>query len=1354
MKFARILLFLSCLALSHIALAITYEPPGVYRWHTQPNGTTTFLASSWGRYTLTEYETDDGYTIIQSPSDGYWYYAVLDSEGEYEPSNAKVGIDNPPVAPHLRRSPQRIAILRDDLGAVRLRQLSFAEKWRYMITEDIHTTLKIAVLLMDFPDRQGRKFDIGNQNIPIITREYLSNMLVSQEDYNWDSDIIATPDGYESCGSVRDFYKSLSNNQLDIEPAGPNELPAHAAEGENPAVPARTLLINPDDWRGNPIWLEMDTNFSNAEGDGYGVNNPLMYQEALELCEEKNWLPDTDPENPVYPGFDIILFVYAGYFAGWMCGEELDYPGLVGFVIGEDIGAGIMAAAVCEFWHGTKDYGQNFLQVGPIADEVLDQIAEDLYPFHSDSYGWYPRSANIDNPDEWGGGIVGEFDNGGRAGGDFSWFYNPNNQITSKHNKRRVGNNPGYWNPRDRIKMEWFGTHEELDEDIGPVTKTLTYSASQPTFISYKYIDSYDGETPIYGQFFLECRKVLTIADSIAGSPYVDFNSKGVGWYGYDYDPSQYNVWGYRITPNKNNLLIWHAEDELPQIHVQFGDGHAICTNETYSYGPDIPNDRDLRDGDESLNGNDYFPSRDWSTITEEYEGDPVIEFGPGTYQNRANPAIDYSSVDLIAAAENDEYRIKQTGFCVKDIEVSEDAPYPISFDVHTNYWGGDVTENLDLSGDHVHLGQNCTIKDGFTIEFTPPNVHADAEIFIDSDIYIEDGGALTLVAPLSDQNSNELAITSTPNNFFTIYIHEGGMLNLVCSEGELETYHFRWNAARVHVMDGGEVDWGENQHISFIGNGDDGPGLCAESADLDIQNCSFSGYDIAIELDECTGSITDVDVDDCSIGIKGSDLGSSFTMDNVCVTDFVGYGFELIGSSPTLTNCTASDCPTQGTDLPVGLYCYDSYPILEDCEFDGNYRGLEAYGLTTVVKAGGTSFSYNEYAGFYTYDALAYLYYSTYNPDLGHNLAVENEAEGGVYIGGAGYVDMGYGSEYPGNNSVYGNSPCEVANQTTIEIPAEYNWWNDVNGPSSVYGPVDYTPWLVADPNSIIEKAGDARRIADFDDGEDNPFRTADSLFSRGEFGRAFDLYRDRIGENPSDARVFNAIRRLRQCGREAERLDDWRAALSGLQDHRDVRAGVRPLLSGLAAADMADQGDCEEASAVLARVIRGLDREDAAAPTLLFQQGMILAYELRQYETAAEVFSRFMELYRNHPMHGAARKEFNACVEAGENIDSPRDPSKGVPDDLPEAFDLASAYPNPFNDFTTIRYAVPEQGPVKIALYNVLGRQVKEIVNKSRRPGFYDVRISGSDLNSGIYFCKMNSGRFEKTVRLIYLK
>lgn len=89
-----------------------------------------------------------------------------------------------------------------------------------------------------------------------------------------------------------------------------------------------------------------------------------------------------------------------------------------------------------------------------------------------------------------------------------------------------------------------------------------------------------------------------------------------------------------------------------------------------------------------------------------------------------------------------------------------------------------------------------------------------------------------------------------------------------------------------------------------------------------------------------------------------------------------------------------------------------------------------------------------------------------------------------------------------------------------------------------------------------------------------------------------------------------------------------------------------------------------------------------------------------------------------------------------------------------LPLTYELSQNYPNPFNPVTVIKYQIPNDGPVKIAVYDVLGKEVKLLVNGFRTAGVYEARLDAGDLASGVYFYRMDAGRFSDIKKMIVIK
>jgi photosystem II stability/assembly factor-like uncharacterized protein len=88
------------------------------------------------------------------------------------------------------------------------------------------------------------------------------------------------------------------------------------------------------------------------------------------------------------------------------------------------------------------------------------------------------------------------------------------------------------------------------------------------------------------------------------------------------------------------------------------------------------------------------------------------------------------------------------------------------------------------------------------------------------------------------------------------------------------------------------------------------------------------------------------------------------------------------------------------------------------------------------------------------------------------------------------------------------------------------------------------------------------------------------------------------------------------------------------------------------------------------------------------------------------------------------------------------------------PSNFELEQNYPNPFNPSTTIKYSIPKFGLVTIKIYDILGREVKTLVNEEKNAGNYKFEFNASKLASGVYLYRMQAGSFVQAKKLILMK
>ena len=89
-----------------------------------------------------------------------------------------------------------------------------------------------------------------------------------------------------------------------------------------------------------------------------------------------------------------------------------------------------------------------------------------------------------------------------------------------------------------------------------------------------------------------------------------------------------------------------------------------------------------------------------------------------------------------------------------------------------------------------------------------------------------------------------------------------------------------------------------------------------------------------------------------------------------------------------------------------------------------------------------------------------------------------------------------------------------------------------------------------------------------------------------------------------------------------------------------------------------------------------------------------------------------------------------------------------------VPTKYSLSQNYPNPFNPVTRINFDISKQGLVMLKVYDILGREVKTLVNEIKSSGKYSVDFNGMELSSGVYFYRLESNGFTDIKRMLMIK
>jgi len=155
------------------------------------------------------------------------------------------------------------------------------------------------------------------------------------------------------------------------------------------------------------------------------------------------------------------------------------------------------------------------------------------------------------------------------------------------------------------------------------------------------------------------------------------------------------------------------------------------------------------------------------------------------------------------------------------------------------------------------------------------------------------------------------------------------------------------------------------------------------------------------------------------------------------------------------------------------------------------------------------------------------------------------------------------------------------------------------------------------------------------------------------------------------------------------------------------------------------------------------------------LIDNGTPLGTQLSYSYTDQEAYSNMLYYYwlESIALDGASEFYGPLSVTIG---DPSQDP---LPPVIPIATKLMTAFPNPFNPNTNIRYSLKEAGKVNIDIYNVKGQLVRSFIAEHANPGYYQVSWDGKDNSgnpaaSGIYMYRMTSGKYSDAKKMILAK
>lgn len=429
--------------------------------------------------------------------------------------------------------------------------------------------------------------------------------------------------------------------------------------------------------------------------------------------------------------------------------------------------------------------------------------------------------------------------------------------------------------------------------------------------------------------------------------------------------------------------------------------------------------------------------------------------------------------------------------------------------------------------------------------------------------------------------------------------------------------------------------------------------------------------------------------------GIHTNNAGY-FTGDNITATYNYYEGLKLYNttSQPTITNSNFS------LQTKMGVYVYGSSG---EFRLDNDFVNNGSSGLQIAYSS---------------------TIYGGANNEPADILSEENNIGINVYESSYAKIGDDYNS-FGGSNNIYGNTSYDAKVNTDATLIAEHTFWgesppntNDFSACSTCT--FDYEPYLsdYAIPSSV------------------KPVETDAPVVMAGKTTGIIDT--------SSSALFVKSIRDLT--------LDNLKQALEetrARRNHEDlaIRAAAQRLYVQL----LLNSGQTGEGVNYGEELLNGGNLE--LTDQQFIRKLLFYAYLLEQEkdQKAEDMLDKLYQMGDVDAENGLLATVYEDVT--GKMPSAGKVQALGQEEELPTTFTLGN-YPNPFNPSTNIQYGLPQKTHVMLEVYDLIGRKVAQLVNKSQGAGQYTVRFEADDLPSGLYIYRLQTPEKTLTEKMFLIK
>ena len=531
----------------------------------------------------------------------------------------------------------------------------------------------------------------------------------------------------------------------------------------------------------------------------------------------------------------------------------------------------------------------------------------------------------------------------------------------------------------------------------------------------------------------------------------------------------------------------------------------------------------------------------------------------------------------------------------------------------------------------------------------------------------------------------------------------------------------------------------------------------------INITNSAISNSSYAIYINGNTSS--NVNITGCDIGTSSGGINLNSAVANIdgCtihnITTYGGGAVTFNNSGGTIKNCSIQN--NSGSANGISILNNSSPYVFQNTIANNTLNGVYVYHASPSLQSNVISTTGYAHAAVSNNSYSYTLFGKTSYPFDGYN-TISNSFYG-IYVSDHSIIQAGY-TDIARYNRIINNSYRNTYVIGYSTLYAKNDWWGAYQPDTTKFYKETgsyfyYLPYLTEDPSGsqnivssrgLIAEANVAATTVSYSP-EEELLLKAKELQEKNQTNEAIGIYKELINTYEEKSISEIALVELSNIYRQTKDKNE-KDYLGNFKLSKNNKKRLYPIALELLSHINKEEGNLTEALIDCETLIKEFPSTEHEKNALMNK--FFLYYDSKDISSAKTVVEKLTNSFSASPEIAAASNLLE-MEELGKEYFPPKvnaeDNSKK--DSLVENYEINN-YPNPFNPVTTINYQLPKSGSVTLKIFDILGNEIRTLVNEQKEMGKYTIQFYASSLASGMYVYQLRVNDYTSTKKMLLVK